>query len=367
MDSDLINRLLDLAITVQQIPAPTFFESSRSALVCTLFQKEGLSNVTQDAVGNVYARIPGTINTHPIVISAHLDTIFPIETDLQVSRQKGKIFAPGIGDNSLGVASLLGVAWALDQEDYSPTHDIWLVANVGEEGLGDLRGMRAVVERFDRSSLAYLVLEGMALGQIYHRGLGVRRYAVEIQTRGGHSWVNHGRPSAIHEIVKLANQLIALPLPTTPRTVLNIGVISGGLSINTIAPSARLEIDLRSEDPEMLDKLAAAVEAMAKSAHRRDVVVSFKIIGNRPPGGLPNDHPLIEIAVAALEEVGVEPRLNIGSTDANIPLSLGLPAIGLGITTGDGAHTQNEMINIQPVKRGLNQLISVVKRLDGEH
>lgn len=364
MHSELINRLLDLTIAIQQTPAPTFSESSRAALVYNLFLQEGLSEVAQDAVGNIYACIPGREHTNPIVVSAHLDTVFPIETDLQVTQQKGKLAGPGIGDNSLGVAALLGLVWSLCQGDYSPLHDIWLVANVGEEGLGDLRGMRSVVRRFNHSPLAYIVLEGMALGQIYSRGLGVLRYAIEIHTRGGHSWVNHGQPSAIHEIVKLADRLIAIPIPTAPRTIMNIGIISGGLSINTIAPTARIEIDLRSEDQATLDSLAASVVAIAKAAHRREVDVSPQIIGNRPPGGIPADHPLVEMAVAALEEVGVEPRLNIGSTDANIPLSLGIPAVCLGITHGDGAHTQGEMIYTQPIKNGLKQLVSVIKRLD---
>jgi len=184
MDASLVAQVLDLAVQIQQIPAPTFYESGRAAFIQKQFVKAGLRDVQVDEIGNVYGRLPGAGQKPPLVVSAHSDTVFPASTDLQVRREKGQIHGPGIGDNSLGVAGLFGLLWGLrarlqgSSAELRFPGDLWLVANVGEEGLGDLRGMRVVVDRFGPQVLAYLVVEGMALGQIYHRGLGVKRYRI---------------------------------------------------------------------------------------------------------------------------------------------------------------------------------------------
>jgi acetylornithine deacetylase/succinyl-diaminopimelate desuccinylase-like protein len=294
------------------------------------------------------------------VISAHSDTVFPRETDLKISQETGKIYGPGIGDNSLGVAGLFGLLWSLREARISLPGDLWLVANVCEEGLGDLKGMRAVVERFGDQPLAYLILEGMAYGEIFHRGLGVQRYRITAQTEGGHSWADYGIPSAIHDLAALVTQLTALELPKKPRTSLNVGVISGGTSINTIAAEAHLELDLRSEDPAALQSLVAEVEALVTAADHPSVKFQAEIIGQRPAGSIPENHPLLKLAVQALKAQGKRPHLNIGSTDANIPLSQGLPAICIGLTHGRGAHTTGEYIYTECLQKGLAQLVEVV-------
>ncbi len=365
MDAALVARVLDLAVAIQQIPAPPFGEAQRSAFIRERFQVEGLQDVSVDELGNVYGRLPGAENARPLVISAHLDTVFPYDVDLQVRREAEKIFGPGIGDNSLGLAGLFGVLWALRQkandQPAALPGDLWLVANVGEEGLGDLRGMRAVVERFGDEPCAYLILEGMALGQVYHRALGVQRYRITVRTSGGHSWVDYGKPSAIHELAMLITQIVALPTPSQPRTSLNVGVISGGTSVNTIAAEAHLELDLRSESSTTLQTLVSQVESLAQAAIRQDVSVSLELIGQRPAGKLPSAHPLVRLAKRALQEQGLQANLSIGSTDANVPLSHGLPAICIGLTTGYGAHTTNEYINTAPLAQGLAQVMTVVE------
>jgi acetylornithine deacetylase/succinyl-diaminopimelate desuccinylase-like protein len=366
MDSLFIDRILDLAIEIQQTPAPTFAEGRRAALILERFQTEGLADATIDEIGNVYARLPGAEAGRPVVVSAHLDTVFPASTELKVKRSSDRIAGPGIGDNALGVAGLFGVLWILRQLRRNLARDLWLVANVGEEGLGDLRGMQAVVRRFKDQSPDFVILEGMALGQIYHRGLGVRRYRIMARTPGGHSWVDYGQPSAVHELAILANRILALALPVQPRTTLNIGKISGGISINTIAAEAHLELDLRSEDVQSLATLATRVETLVQQANRSGVEVTGELIGQRPVGALPRHHPLVRLAVNSLEAVGVSPCLNIGSTDANVPLSEGLPAVCLGLTTGNGAHTQNEYINTRPLAQGLRQVIGVLEGLSME-
>jgi acetylornithine deacetylase/succinyl-diaminopimelate desuccinylase-like protein len=361
MDSSLISRLLDLAVTIQQIPAPTFEEQRRAAFVLEKFAAEGLQQVMQDEVGNVYGCVKGEGNRKPLVVSAHLDTVFPLNTDLRVACESDKIHGPGIGDNSLGVAGLFGLLWVLRQQGVILPGDLWLVANVGEEGLGDLRGMRLVTERFGKQALAFLVVEGMALGQIYHRALGVRRYRIRVQTTGGHSWVDFGQPSAIHELSGLIERFLSIPLPTRPRTTLNVGVIKGGTTVNTIAAHASLELDLRSESVHALSELAGGVERIAEQANREGVQVTVEVIGDRPAGKIAANHPLIRLGKRNLEAQGFQANLGIGSTDANIPLSQNLPAMCLGLSHGGGAHTTGEFVLTGPVAQGLAQLVGVVK------
>lgn len=372
MLSEVLADILNLSVTIQQIPAPTFHEVRRTAFIQERFLQEDLVDVSVDEIGNVYGCFPGTGNMPPVVVSAHTDTVFPLSVDLKTSYDDAKIFGPGIGDNSVGVASLLGLIWCLkgrsaEREKLQKPGcsnldgDVWVVANVGEEGLGDLRGMRAIIDRFGSSPTAYIILEGMALGQIYHRGLGVRRYRITSRTQGGHSWVDFGRPSAINEIAKFINHLTSIPIPERPRTTLNVGVIHGGTSVNTIAPEASIELDLRSESKQVLSTLVAQVEMLVNKLNRPEVAFSYEVIGDRPVGEISPNHPLIRLAKQSLEDVGIEPCLNIGSTDANIPLSRGLPAVCLGLTTGGGAHTVEEYINTKPLEQGIKQLIAVVE------
>lgn len=361
MNENLLTRIVDLAVAIQQIPAPTFQEEERISYLLDRFQAEGLCDVSRDAAGNLYARMPGTGSTLPLVVSAHADTVFPVTTDLTCRRLKERVYGPGIGDNALGVAGLFGLLWLLREREVTLPGDLWLVANTGEEGLGNLRGMRAVVERFDGKVLCYLVLEGMALGQIYHRGLGVRRYRIQAHTSGGHSWVDYGKPSAVHELARLVARMTEIALPARPRTTLNVGKISGGTSINTIAAEAVLELDLRSEDPAMLVWLAGSIERLVEQASRPGVQVTCRVIGERPAGGIPAGHPLVRLARSCLDRQGIPAHLGIGSTDANVPLSLGLPAVCIGLTTGGGAHTMDEFVRISPLSRGMEQLAALVE------
>jgi tripeptide aminopeptidase len=376
----LLDQVLDLTIDIQKIPAPPFGEGPRADFVQARFDAEGLSDVSSDETGNVFGRLAGMGERPPLVVAAHLDTVFPASTPLESRSEAGRIHGPGIGDNSLGVASLFGLLWCLGDTNESGGDqnkqnsaigsrgrgttrlpgDVWLVASVGEEGLGNLRGMRAVVDRFGKDALAYIILEGMGLGQVYHRGLGVQRYRVIVNTPGGHSWVDAGRPSAIHELAALTTRLAGLPLPARPRTSLNVGVIAGGTSVNTIAAEANLEIDMRSESGSTLSALVGQVRTCVKQANRAEVQATIELIGDRPAGKIPASHPLVRLAKRCLQAQGLQPNLAIGSTDANAPLSRGLPAICVGLSTGQGAHTLQEFINTQPLTKGLAQLVDLV-------
>jgi acetylornithine deacetylase/succinyl-diaminopimelate desuccinylase-like protein len=367
--TNTIQRIIDLAIQIQQIPAPTFNEIKRAEFMRDLFTSEGLSDVSIDEVGNVYGLLSSSnslnAKSQPLIISAHTDTVFPLSMDLKVRRETDKVYGIGIGDNSLGAAGLVGLLWMIRERKIKLDGDIWFVANVCEEGLGDLRGMKAVVDRFGGDVLLYLVLEGMALGHVYHGAVGVKRYRVKVTTKGGHSWSDYGLPSAIHELSKLVVQLTSLELPKEPRTTMNVGKISGGTSINVIAPEAWLELDLRSEGQASLAKLISDVEKIIHEAGKPGLSFEAEVIGQRPAGELSPKHPLIQLAMECIRGQGLEAALTTGSTDANIPLSKNFPALVLGVSTGSGAHTKDEYINTAPVEKGMEQLVSFVSQVWG--
>lgn len=363
----LSQKVLDLAIQIQQISAPTFAEGPRGEFVRDLFIEEKLEDVSMDSLGNVYARLAGKQKkARALIVSAHLDTVFPAGTKLQVKEEAGKVFGPGIGDNSIGVAALFGILWAIRERKIELKHDVWFAANVGEEGLGDLRGMRGVVERFGKDEIGYLVLEGLALGHVYHRAIGVRRYRIAAKTRGGHSWSDYGQPSAVHELAAMITQLTQIRLPREPRTTMNIGTIQGGTGVNVVAAEAKCELDLRSEDPSALAKLVSQVEDVILHWNHEGVKIQAEIIGERPAGEIPADHPLVKLALDCLKEQGVDATLTTGSTDANIPLSKGIPAVVMGVTTGGGAHTLGEYVDTEPIKKGLESLVRFVSSVNSE-
>jgi len=358
----LIEKILNLAVAVQQVPAPTFQEQQRALFVRTHFERAGLSDVSIDPMGNVYACRPGTYACRPgggkgLLISAHLDTVFGPEVDLAVTQDAERIAGPGIGDNSLAVAALIGLAWMLEESQIELPGDLWLAANVGEEGLGDLKGMREVMAQLAQKVSATIVLEGMMLGAVVNQGIGSRRYRISVAAPGGHSWGDFGATSAVHMLVRLAQQLTQLSVPSHPKTTFNVGVIEGGTSINTIAESASLLLDLRSEAPEALADLINQTDAIVQNFDAGDATVHAEIIGDRPSGSLPADHPLVTLADRILTDLDIQPDHCASSTDANVPLSLNHPAICVGLTNGKNAHRLSEYIEVKPFSKGFEQLL----------
>jgi tripeptide aminopeptidase len=351
--------IVETAIAIQQIPAPTFDEAQRGADVAERMRALALADVRIDAGGNVYGRRAGHAGGPGLLIAAHLDTVFPAGTDLTVRRDGARIYGPGLGDNSMGVAALLHLAQALGQANVANAGDIWFVANVGEEGLGDLRGMRAAVDTLgDRIGTA-IALEGCDPGRIIHAGLGVRRYQISAATGGGHSWSDFGAPSAIHALVRLAARLTQLDVPKEPRSSFNIGVIDGGSSVNTIAERASLLLDLRSAAPAGLGALIEQVEQIIASAHEAEPGVTFRIetVGDRPAGGIAREHALVQLAGAVYLAEGIDSTYEIASTDANIPLSRGIPAVCIGVCDGGNAHRLDEYIEPLRLPRGMRALL----------
>ena len=359
---DLAASIVDEALTIQSVPAPTFAEKLRTELVRQRFAALNLADVAVDEVGNVWARTPGSQPHLPaLMVSAHLDTVFAAGTDLAARRDPTgqQIVAPGLGDNSLGVAGMLGLARQLSERAIIPHSDIWWVATVGEEGLGDLYGMRHACARMGDDLGAVIVLEGLGLGRVYHAGLGVRRLKVDVRGPGGHSWLHSERPSAIHQLVAIGGALLKHVQPgERPKTSFNIGLIEGGDSINSRASHASLSIDLRSEDPAALAELERdVIGAITRTPCHPALVVTTQVIGDRPFGRLHTEHPLVQAACAVLDALAWSPlTLDIGSTDANIPLSRGIPAVCIGLTTGGNAHTLEESIETPPLPTGMRQL-----------
>jgi acetylornithine deacetylase/succinyl-diaminopimelate desuccinylase-like protein len=352
--------LLQRLISIQSIPAPTFHESERARHLERCFIEAGLEDVERDDISNVFGRLSGG-SKRALVVSAHLDSVFPLDTQLQTIRRETRLVGPGVGDNALGLATLVELAYSF-RNDGLPG-DLWLVANIGEEGLGNLRGMRSVVDRFADSVLGYIVLEGMALGHIYHRGLPIRRYRIEATAAGGHSWIHSDRPSAVHALIELAESILELSLSDSPRSTLNIGRIEGGTTVNSIAPRAHMELDLRSEEEVALKALEAQLLALLKEKHREGVSLEADLIGERPGGGIPAHHPLVVAAQQSLRAAGVQSiQLELGSTDASLPLSLGLPAVCVGITHGGDAHTMEEYIELEPIPNGYHALVALIER-----
>jgi len=354
---------LDLAIEVQQIPAPTFDEQERADFVQTRFLDLGLVDVQQDEIHNVFGRFPGTVpSLAPVIISAHIDTVFAQSTDLTVSRANGQednlLYGPGLADNSMGVAGILLLADVLARFNIRPKSDIWFVANVAEEGLGDLKGMRAVVQRFQQAA-AYIIVEGGSYGHIFHGAIGVRRYRVTVKTDGGHSWGNFGSPSAIHILGRFIASIDDLVVPRNPKTTYNVGVIKGGTTINSIASEADMLLDLRSAGSDELSDLVAQVKKLvAKFGRKKAVHVKMEEIGNRPAGEIPTDTPLVVWATQALTEVGFGTySLLSGSTDANIPISQGYPAVCIGLANAGNTHRVDEYLDPTNLSDGLCQLL----------
>lgn len=357
-----LTTFLDRTCQIMQVASPTFAEGARAQLMQTMMETAGLEDISQDPVHNVYGRLAGG-SGRPLVISAHLDTVHSLSTLLEIRKRRDEITGPGIGDNSVGLSALIELAYILKRAPQSLPGDVWFIANSGEEGLGNLCGMRAVVERFGAVPVAYLVIEGMGLGQIYHRGLGIQRYRITMRTPGGHAWSDYGTPSAIHELVHFASTLASIPLSSNPRTSLNVGTFHGGVSINTIASEASIELEIRSENPHILSELIDEIQQLAQNYRRPPVEVELRKIGERPAGSLESDHPLVALAASIIREQGMAPVYNIASTDANVPLNLGFPSVCLGVTRGGNAHTVQEFIRINDIPTGIRQWVNLITQV----
>ncbi len=350
--------VLELTAEIAAVASPTGEEAAKAFFVEKVFLQEGLS-AERDALGDVVATIPGQMPgggaIGSLLIAAHIDTVFPSDTPLIITRTDDRLSGPGVGDNSVAVAVVAKLHEVFARAGERPAVDVLVTGNVGEEGLGNLRGIREVMQA--RPGIgAVVALEGHNLGRVTHVAVGSRRYRISAQGPGGHSWGDFGRPNAIQGLAKLIAELDAIPLPRSPKTTLNVGHIEGGVSINTIAPTASCLLDLRSTDETALRRLSERVTRLTTRGGRSNgVAFEIETIGERPAGVVAVDSPIVRMAALALGALGLEPSFDASSTDANVPIALGIPAVCIGLTTGGNVHRTDEYIDVAPVASGIAQ------------
>jgi tripeptide aminopeptidase len=361
-------------LRIVAIPAPTFQEEMRAAFVEQRFRELGLTGVHRDEVGNVLGRLSNgagaTQAGGAALITAHLDTVFPAECRPEPRRVGDRIYAPGITDNSRGLAALLATARVMTESGLNPARTVWFVATVGEEGAGDLYGVKHLLRPTGEftSAAAFLSIDGSGLRRIVHRALGSRRLRIEIRGPGGHSWSDFGTANAIHAAGCAIAALRDLILPPQPPTSLTVARIGGGTTINAVPDLAWFEIDMRSEGGLELERLERQARegirraVKAENARRRkgtgEITASVTVIGDRPSGFVALDEPLLLAAMEATRLVGEEPQLVASSTDSNVAISIGIPAVTIG-AGGDsaGIHTLDEWYDDREGVRGLERAL----------
>lgn len=372
------DRFIDELITLTEIPAPPFKEERKAAAYLEMMREAGLEEVASDEIGNVCGLIRGTGNDGYLVVAAHLDTVFPEGTDVTVRREGTKLFAPGIGDDTRGLAANLVLMRAIKQSGIRPKKTILFVGDVGEEGKGDLRGIRHLFtegkyrDRID----GFISVDGPETARIVNQAVGSYRYRVTFNGPGGHSYGAFGTVNPAYAMAEVLTGLSKLHLPKEPKTTATPSVFGGGTSINATPETVWFELDLRSVSQTELDRIDGEFHAMLEKAvaaenARADttagkVTVDAKRIGHRPAGAVAANAPIIRSSIDAIKAFGFEPRLMASSTDANIPISLGVPAVcigsGFSADTGGRVHSLDEWIDVEREGqlKSLHALLAVV-------
>jgi len=356
------DRFVEDLIALTEIPAPPFMEGERAEAYLRMLQAHGLADVSMDAEGNVMGVRKGSGSGSVLAVLAHLDTVFPEGTDVQVRREDTRLFAPGVADDTRGLAMILATIRALDHADIETQSDILFVGNVGEEGVGDLRGTKyLLMEGPYRDQIDQFVTidgPGDIEGQwsILNAGVGSIRYRVTFRGPGGHSFGNFGLVNPAYAMANAMTSLAAISVPDAPKTTHNVGVVSGGTSVNSIPVEVSMEVDMRSESSSELHRLhelflasiheAVEAENARGSTEEGIIEVSPVLIGSRPVGATPENSRIAQVAAAAIEAFGLMPIFRSSSTDANIPMSLGIPAIGLVPGQGWRAHSLEEWTDV---------------------
>ncbi|MGI6627562.1 MAG: M20/M25/M40 family metallo-hydrolase [Bacillota bacterium] len=357
-----LEKYVELITEITQVPAPSNEEGPRVQYLEKKTKSMGFPVVKVDEVGNVLGFFPGKDPSRVIVSMAHMDTVFPIDTDLTVKRESNILAAPGVSDNSASVACMLLLGKVFCRHLPLP-HPVLLIANVGEEGLGDLRGARYFcdhVEDYDfegfklePDKLIFLNIDG-GMGHITNSGVGSRRLRIEFTGQGGHSWGAFGNSSAIHGMGKAIGQIAKIQVPASPKTTYNVGVIQGGHSVNSIAQSASMLLDMRSVAKEPLEELEQKViRILDTAACETDTQYKIEVVGDRPTGTLSSDSGYIRGLLALGKELGHDLSLGAGSTDSNIPLSKGWPAVTMGFKKSENGHKASEFLYIDSLVPGI--------------
>lgn len=359
---ETVEQVVEETLQLCRIPAPTFEEAERAVYVAQRMRAIGLADVRVDAISNVSGILSNGSKRPTTLVVAHIDTVFPRTTVLEVQRTTKRLYGPGIGDNSVAVAAMLSVATAMQHLRSPLPGRVIFAASVGEEGLGNLRGIRALLEAWPGEIDTVIAVEGHGLDEVRIAGIGSTRLEVTFQGPGGHSWGAFGTPSAIHALGHAIHKISRLKVAQQPKTTYNIGVVAGGESVNTIASQATMLVDLRSVDPAALRQTAARVARLLRQVESQSgVQITSRIVGQRPAAALDAQHPLCQGVRAIRKQLHLRPTVfSAASTDANLPLSVGIPALCLGITRGGLAHTVKEYIDVAPILDGLQQLYMTI-------
>jgi tripeptide aminopeptidase len=359
-----------------EIPAPPFQEEARATAVDELLRASGLPTHI-DKMGNVIGELRGATEHEIVMLSAHLDTVFPPGTDVKVHRNGSRMTAPGISDNGTGMAALVAIARALEFAHIRPERTLLLVGNVGEEGEGNLRGMRELVETYRKKLKAVVVLDGSGTDHVTTKALASRRLEATVTGPGGHSWSDFGMPNPIDALIRGSVRFINTKVPASPRTTFNIGRIEGGTSVNSVPYEAKIKVDIRSENEEELGRLESALRDSIAAGVRDEMELprdrskgalewKVELLGSRPGGELSHDSPLLAALRAADEFIGNQSRTERSSTDANIPLSVGIDAISIGAGgNGGGAHSLQEWYDATGRDAGLKRALLTVLGIAG--
>jgi tripeptide aminopeptidase len=361
------DRFVRELITLTEIPAPPFKEKARGAAFLQMLRASGLSDVEMDAEGNVMGVRPGasasalraSADGPMLAVLAHLDTVFPEGTDVRVKRDGTKLRAPGVGDDTRGLALMLTMIRAMDASHVQTPNDILFVGNVGEEGEGDLRGAKYLLlkGKYKNRIKSFISIDGGDSGNITNGALGSKRYRVTFKGPGGHSYGAFGIVNPAFAMGDAIAKFSRIKVSAKPKTTFNVGVVQGGTSVNSIPTEISMDVDMRSESPEALNKLVADFQAVvreavdeenaARSTKEGKVVADVKLIGDRPSGETSIGAPLVRRATAVLKVFGLTTTYSISSTDSNIPISLGIPAITIGRGPSERAHALDEWTDVE--------------------
>lgn len=358
----MLEEVAALTIAISEVPAPPFKEGARAEYVARLMREAGLTEVRIDPAPNPIGVYPaaGGAKGQAVLLAAHIDTVFPPETDCTVRREGNNLIGPGVSDNSANVAAIIILARLLREGGFALPREVIFVGTAGEEGLGDLRGMKQVMADYRDRATTIIPIDG-GYGTICHRAVGSRRFRVHVSTEGGHSWAAFGVPSAIHALGRMIAGIAAMKVPAAPKTTFNVGLVGGGTSVNTIAAKAWMEVDMRSESAAELAKVEAKVrELIEAGAQEERVEYRMDLVGDRAAGECPADADLIQMLQAVYRHLGHEPKLRSGSTDANVPIGMGLPAATISAKTGSGGHTVNDTVHLDSMVPGLKSLLLAV-------
>jgi tripeptide aminopeptidase len=375
------DRLVAEIVELTEIPAPSFKEDQRGAKYLEMLRAAGLTNVERDAEGNVMGLRRGTGGGPLIAIAAHLDTVFPEGTDVKVKRDGTRLAAPGIGDDTRSLAVLLAIIRAMDAAGIQTRSDILFVGDVGEEGLGDLRGMKYLFLKgpYKDRIKTFISMDGAGGGEdITNGAVGSKRYRATFKGPGGHSYGAFGLVNPAFAMGNAIQKFSRIQVPASPKTTFNVGVMGGGTSVNSIPFESWMEVDMRSESRAELEKVnetfigllneAVAEENKARSTRLGPIQLDLKLVGDRPTGQTPRDSALVQTAAAAVRAVGMTPTYSTSSTDSNVPISLGIPAITIDSGgRGGRAHALDEWIDVEKAAslRGIQPALLLLLTLAG--